>query len=57
MLNSAVIVGFTTEEHTISEAETKVTICANLSGEIEREVFVTVDVQPGTAQGQLHRCA
>ena len=56
-LNSAVTVGFTTEEHTISEAETQVTICGNLSGEIAREVSVTVDVQPGTAQGQLHRCA
>ena len=41
------------EEYTISEAETRLTVCANLSGEIAREVSVTVDVQPGTAQGQL----
>ena len=55
-LNSAVTVGFTLEEYTVSEAGTQVTVCANLSGEIAREVSVTVDVQPGTAQGQLHRC-
>ena len=42
------------EEYTVSEAESQVTVCANLSGEIAREVSVTVDVQPGTAQGQLH---
>ena len=50
----AVTVGFTMEEYTLSEAESQVTVCANLSGEIAREVSVTVDVQPGTAQGQLH---
>ena len=53
-LISAVRVGFTMEQHTVSEAETRVTVCANISGEITREVSVTVDVQPGTAQGQLH---
>ena len=53
-LNLAVTVGFTVEEYTVSEAESQVTVCANLSGEIAREVSVTVDVQPGTAQGQLH---
>ena len=53
-LNSAVTVGFTMEEYTVSEAETRVTVCANLSGEVAREVSVTVDVQPRTAQGQLH---
>ena len=53
-LNSAVTVGFTVEEYTVSEAGSQVTVCANLSGEIAREVSVTVDVQPRTAQGQLH---
>ena len=42
------------EEYNVSEAETRVTVCANISGEIAREVSVTVDVQLGTAQGQLH---
>ena len=53
-LISAVTVGFTVEEYTVSEAETQVTVCANISGEIAREVSVTVDVEPGTAEGQLH---
>ena len=50
----AVTVGFTVEEYAVSEAETQVTVCASISGRITREVSVTVDVQPGTAQGQLH---
>ena len=53
-LISAVRVGFTVEEYIVSEAETRVTVCANISGEIAREVSVTVDVQPVTAQGLLH---
>ena len=36
-----------------TEEGTTVTVCATLSGQIERDVFVTLTTIPGTADGML----
>ena len=45
-------IGFEQLSYSIEEGAT-VTVCATLSGQIERDVFVTLTTVSGTAEGML----
>ncbi len=54
--DDSVRVGFTRTEHVVDEEGTAeartLSMCVHMTGEIEREVFVSVASQPGTANGE-----
>lgn len=56
--NDMVTVGFTQTQFTVNEDGTKdertVNVCVQMTGEIEREVSVSVISQPGSADGELN---
>ena len=44
----------TQQSYTVIESASFVTVCANLTGQTERDVLVTMATIPGTAQGKYH---
>ena len=53
-LFSDVTVGLQQSSYTVSEDAPSITVCAILSGEVEREVVVRTDTEDDSAMGELN---